>query len=115
LRVGNTDIIGRGFGFKGLTQADRGKIRASIERDRYRIYKNNRTGAYQAPNHTHDLDATFSGEGFDLRPRKKGKLWNWGLRLYQYGYGAELCSVPETDRIITKDNRIEYHRGDMVE
>ena len=100
---------------EGLTQTEWGKIRASIERYVYQVHKDTRTGVYRAPNHTHDFDATFSGEGFDVRPRKEGKLWNWGLRLNQYGYGADLRSVPETDRIITKDNRIEYHRGDMVE
>ena len=100
---------------EGFTKAEWGKIRASIEHDQYRIHKDSRTGAYQAPNHTHDLDATFTREGFDVRPSKEGKVWNWGLRLSRYGYGSDLRSVPETDKIITKDNRIEYHRGDMVE
>ena len=48
---------------EGLTKAEWKKIRASIERDRYRLRKDDRTGEYQAPNYAHDLHATFTSEG----------------------------------------------------
>jgi len=100
---------------EGLTKTEWGKISASIERDRYRMHKDDRTGEYQAPNYAHGLDATFTREGFQVTPRKGEKGWNWGLSLSRYGYGPDLHSVPVAEKIITKDNRIEYHRGDMLE
>jgi FG-GAP repeat len=100
---------------EGLTKTGWEKISASIERDRYRLQKNDRTGKYLAPNHTHGLDATFTREGFEVSPRKGDKGWNWGLSLSRYGYGSDLRAVPAANKMITKDNRIEYHRGDMVE
>ena len=100
---------------EGLTKTEWGKIRASIERDRYRLHKDDRTGAYQAPNHAHSLDATFTREGFEVSPRKGKKGWIWGLSLSRYGYGSDLHAVPVAEKMITKDNRIEYYRGDMVE
>jgi len=100
---------------EGLTKTGWGKISASIELDRYRLQKDDRTGEYQASNHAHDLNATFTREGFEVSPRKGEKGWNWGLSLSKYGYGSDLHAVPVTEKMITKDNRIEYHRGDMVE
>lgn len=100
---------------EGLTKTAWGKICASIERDQYRLHEDNRTGVYQAPNHAHGLHATFTREGLEVSPHKVKKGWNWGLRLSGYGYGSEMHSVTAAEKIITKDNRIEYHRGDMVE
>ena len=100
---------------EGLTKTEWGKIRASIERDRYRVHKDDRTGEYHAPNYAHSLHATFTLEGFQVSQRKEEKGWNWGLSLSRYGYGSDLHAVPVAEKIITRDNRIEYHRGDMVE
>ena len=100
---------------EGLTKIEWGKIRASIERDRYRLHKDDRTGEYQAPNHAHGLHATFTREGFQVSHRKEEKGWTWGLSLSRYGYGSDLHAVTGAKKMITKDNRIEYHRGDMVE
>ena len=100
---------------EGLTKTNWGKIRASIERDRYRLHKDDRKGAYQAPNHAHDIHATFTREGFEVSPRREEKAWIWGLNLTRYGYGSDLHAVTGVEKMITKDNRIEYHRGDMVE
>jgi FG-GAP repeat len=98
-----------------LTKTGWEKISASIERDRYRVHKDDHTGVYQAPNHTHGLNAAFTREGFEVSPQKGDKGWNWGLSLSRYGYGSDLRAVPAANKMITKDNRIEYHRGDMVE
>ena len=111
----STTLIDREEVPEGLTKTEWGKISASIERDRYRIQKDDRTGTYQAPNHAHGLDATFSREGFDVSPRKGKKGWSWGLSLKRYGYGSNLHSVLVAEKMITKDNRIEYHRGNLVE
>ena len=100
---------------EGLTKTEWGKIRASIELDRYQVHKDNCTGEYQAPNYAHDLHATFTRKGFEVSPRKGKKGWNWGLSLSRYGYGSDLHAVPVAEKMITKDNCIEYHRGDMVE
>jgi len=100
---------------EGLTKTNWGKIRASIERDRYRLHKDDRTGAHQAPNYAHDLHATFTREGFEVSPCREEKAWIWGLRLTRYGYGSDLHAVTGPEKMITQDNRIEYHRGDMVE
>jgi FG-GAP repeat len=100
---------------EGLTKTEWGKISASIERDRYRVHKDDHTGAYQAANHAHSLDATFTREGFEVSPRKGEKGWNWGLSLSRYGYGSDLRAVSAANKMISKDNRIEYLRGDMVE
>ena len=100
---------------EGLTKTEWGNISASIERDRYRLHKDERTGEYQAPNYAHSLHATFTREGFEVSPRKGEKGWNWGLSLSRYGYGSDLHAVPVAEKMVTKDNRIEYHRGDMVE
>ena len=100
---------------ESLTKSEWEKISASIERDRYRLHKDDLTGAYQAPNFAHGLHATFNREGFQINPRKEGKAWIWGLSLNGYGYGSDLHAVTAAVKIITKDNRIEYHRGDMVE
>jgi hypothetical protein len=113
--VASTTLSDREAVPEGLTKTEWGKIRASIERDRYRLHKDERTGAYQAPNHAHDLHATFTREGFEVSPRKGEKGWNWGLSLSRYGYGSDLHAVTGAEKMITKDNRIEYHRGDMVE
>ena len=78
---------------EGLTKTEWGKIRASIERDRYRLHKNDRTGKYQAFNYAHDLRATFTWEGFEVSPRKEDKGWNWGLSFSGYGYGSDLHAV----------------------
>jgi hypothetical protein len=100
---------------EGLTKTEWGKIRASIERDRYRLHKDDRTGSYQALNYAHDLHATFARKGFEVSPRNEKKAWIWGLHLSRYGYGSDLHTVTGAKKIITKGNRIEYHRGDMVE
>ena len=71
---------------EGLTKTAWGKIRASIERDRYRLHMDERTGEYQAPNYAHSLHTTFTREGFEVRPREEEKGWIWGLRLSRYGY-----------------------------
>jgi hypothetical protein len=100
---------------EGLTKTEWGKIRASIERDRYRLNKDDRSGEYQAPNYTHGLHTTFTREGFEVSPRKEEKAWIWGLSLSKYGYGSDLHAITGAEKMITKGNRIEYHRGDMVE
>ena len=100
---------------EGLTKTAWEKIRASIERDRYRLNKDDRSGEYQAPNYAHGFHTTFTREGFEVSPRKEEKAWIWGLSLSKYGYGSDLHAVTGAEKIITKDNRIEYHRGDMVE
>ena len=111
----SASLIDREVVPEDLTRAEWGKIRASIERDRYRPHKDERTGVYQAPNHAHDLHTTFTREGFQISPRKEEKEWIWGLSLRRYGYGSDLSAVNCVQKMITKDNRIEYHRGDMVE
>jgi hypothetical protein len=100
---------------EGLPKTGWGKISASIERNRYRLHKNGRTGAYQAPNYAHGLHATFTREGFEVSPRKEQREWNWGLMLSKYGYGSDLHAVTVAEKMIAKDNRIEYHRGNLVE
>jgi FG-GAP repeat len=100
---------------EGFTTADWGKIRPSIERNRYRMQKTDRTGEYKASNHAHGIDATFTREGFQVSSQIEGKAWNWGLRISRYGYGSDLHAATGTEKMITKNNRIEYHRGNMVE
>jgi hypothetical protein len=100
---------------EGLTKRAWETIRASIERDGYRMYKDEHTDAFQAPNYAHDLHATFTQEGVELRPRKGKKGWKWGLRLSKYGYGSDLHSVTVAEKMLPRDNRIAYLRGNMVE
>jgi FG-GAP repeat protein len=100
---------------EGLTATAWGKIKAAIERDRYRVQKDDQTGRYTTPNTAHGLNANFTEGGLVVKPCTGEQGWRWGLRLSKYGYGQKLQEVPETTRLITKDNRIEYHRGNMVE
>ncbi len=100
---------------EGLSRTEWRKIQASIEQDRYQLYRNDPTGEYHAYNNAHNLDFIFSPDGFEVKPRKGKKEWGWTLRLSSYGYGKELHTVPSVEKVITTDNRIEYHREDMVE
>jgi hypothetical protein len=100
---------------EGLTKTEWGKIRASIEKDQYRLHKDERTGEYKAPNHAHGLHAAFTRKGFQVSPLKGKNGWIWGLSLSRYGYGSDLHAAAVAKKIITKDNSIEYLRGDMVE
>jgi hypothetical protein len=100
---------------EGLTSTQWETIQASIERDRYRVHTDERTGTYTAPNYAHNLYATFTQRGITVGPRNGKKGWRWGLRLISYGYGSNLQAVTNTDKMIPKDNRIAYLRGDMVE
>ncbi|MGB7453673.1 MAG: FG-GAP repeat protein, partial [Lysobacterales bacterium] len=100
---------------EGLTNSEWGRIKASIERDRYRIQKDELTGWYEAPNSAHRLDTTFTPEGFIVSPNQEDKAWIWGLSLNRCGYGSDLHAVAAVEQMIAEDNRIEYHRGNMVE
>jgi hypothetical protein len=100
---------------EGLTKTQWGKIRASIEKDQYRLHKDERTGEYKAFNHAHGLHAAFTGKGFQVSPLKGKDGWIWGLSLSRYGYGSDLHTAAVAKKMITKDNSIEYLRGDMVE
>ena len=100
---------------EGFTKAEWGKIRVSIERDVYRIHNDNRTGAYQAPNHTHDLDTNFTKEGFEVRPHKGSTAWRWGLRFSGCGYRSDIRPPSGARKMVSEGNRIEYRHGDIVE
>ena len=64
---------------RGLTKTAWGKIRASVERDRYRLHRDERTGGYQAPNYAHGLHFAFTRQGFEVSPRKGEEAWTWAL------------------------------------
>jgi hypothetical protein len=100
---------------EGLTTTEWTRMQASVERDQYRLRMGHDTGEYLAPNAVHGFRATFAQESFEVGPRTERPAWSWGLRLNRYGYGSLLQAVPAVDKVTTKDNRIEYHRGDMVE
>ncbi len=100
---------------EGISKAGWEKIKATVERDRYRLEGDERTGGYQAFNHVHGFAAGFTEDGLAVSLRKGDMEWKWGLSLSRYGYGPDLDAIPGTERIIVKGNRIEYHRGDLVE
>ena len=100
---------------EGISKAGWEKIKATVERDIYRLEGDERTGGYQAFNHVHGFAAGFTEDGLAVSLRKGDMEWKWGLSLSRYGYGPDLDAIPGTERIIVKGNRIEYHRGDLVE
>ena len=90
------------------------KIKASIERDRYRIRQPEETQAYSAFNYAQDLHVIFTPEGFETYSRGDTPAWKWGLHLVGYGYGEVRLPVSEA-KLEVAGNRIAYHRGDVEE
>ncbi len=100
---------------EGLTKTEWGKIRAVIERDQYRLHTGKHKNIYQATNHAQNMSFTFTPEGLEVRLKKQNTAKTWGLRLKRYGYGDKLHDVSAVEDFVVKENRIDYHRGDLVE
>jgi hypothetical protein len=101
---------------EGLTAEAWASIQSAVERDRYRFRPAELPGgeAYQAPNYTHDLQATFTPEGVEVAPRGGEADWRWGLHLLDYGYGDKLQAVSPAELVVA-ENRLEYRWGPLVE
>ncbi|MCC6608009.1 MAG: hypothetical protein IT327_32685 [Anaerolineae bacterium] len=73
------------------------------------------TGAYQAPNRSHDFRTFFVPEGIRLQPRTETTTnWQWGLSLIGYGYDGHIRPVA-TAALTPAENRITYRRGQVTE
>jgi hypothetical protein len=71
--------------------------------------------AYQAPNRAHNLRTYFTDTGIHVIPRTSEiPEWEWGLQLTGYGYNGQIIPVAPAE-LKTSGNRIEYHRGDLIE
>jgi hypothetical protein len=97
------------------TKSEWGKIRATVERDQYRIHTGKHKNTYQTLNHVQGLRFAFTPEGLTVRIQKQKDALTWGLRLKSYGYGANLQNASAVDKFLVEDNRIEYHRRELVE
>ena len=100
---------------EGLTKTEWGKIRATIEWDQYRLHAGKHKNMYQATNHAQGMGFTFTPEGLEVRLKKQKGARTWGLRLKSYGYGANLHDASAVEDFVVKDNRIEYHRRELIE
>ena len=100
---------------EGLTKTEWGKIRATIERDQYRFHTGKHKNMYQATNHAQGMSFTFTSEGLEVRLKKQKGARTWGLRLKRYGYGTNLHDASAVEDFVVQDNRIEYHRRELIE
>jgi hypothetical protein len=96
-------------------------VQNDIRRSEYHITWQDRThlkdikAAYQAPNRAHNLRTYFTQEGIRVIPRTaKIPEWEWGMKLTGLGYTGHIRSVDFAE-LKTNGNRMEYHRGDLVE
>ena len=82
--------------------------------------------AWQAPNRAHDLRTYFTPHGPRVVRRTQEKPeWVWGLELVGYGGTKDeggrrkeelaLPPAPDVEDTVTNGNRIEFHRGTLVE
>jgi VCBS repeat-containing protein len=97
---------------KGLTAAAWRTMRTAIERDRHRVVREGST--YRAVNPAQKLDVAFGADGFEVKPLQAAGAWSWGLHLTAIGYTDDLQPVAAAE-VSATNNRIEYHRGDLVE
>ena len=76
----------------------------------------NRLGAgdvYQGDNPAQAFDLLFSQHGLNVQD-KRAQNWQWTLRMLGYGYGDAQMSFGTANAVVER-NRIEFHRGDLVE
>jgi len=107
------------------------QVQQRITRQEYHITWQERTalpeegGAWQAPNRAHNLRIYFTSQGVRMVPRTEtNPSWTLGLELAGMWYtecgkvienGTAIPRAPDVLKTATEGNRIEFHRGDIVE
>jgi hypothetical protein len=83
---------------------------AALTKAKYKVESDtDRSGQYQATNHAHDLQATFTTKGIELSAKNEAKQYASAWRLESIGYG-EQQAVVEAGSVKVAEQRVEIAR-----